>query len=457
MAALMLLMVSHAAQKTWADPRGGPAEGSVMDLESLSLEAERRSANLQAARHTRMAAEAQLDEARLSPFFQFQAEGGLAVIPDATGVPGYTRDSPNQLTRGFGPAIQGRVKGAIPVWTFGKLSAAREAAGHGVKGAEHNLERVRQQLLFDVRRAYFGLQLALDAEQMLSEGLPKLEKAQTKLKQRLADGDAEVEPADGYRLATTVAEVAARSSEVRRLERSTRLALSILAGKSRVRVPDCPSKARAHTPKSLSWYQTHARNNRPELGMLRAGIGARKADLAAKRAKYFPDLAIGLDLQSQYIPGRTAWAHYDPYFVGGALIARWELDFVGHSSRERRAEHQLLEAEAQQELARQGILLDVGEKYERLTDADRRLSAWKDGHMSARRWFVSAAQGHQVGTTTTRELIDGVSAYFKARFAHLQAVHDHNAALAALELAVGAPLLTRDEWNLRCDDGFGAE
>ena len=133
------------------------------------------------------------------------------------------------------------------------------------------------------------------------------------------------------------------------------------------------------------------------------------------------------------------------------MVARWSLDLWGQSKRAERARQQLLETRSKARLLAQGIELEVADKHAALLDAQRRVAAWEVGRREARRWFVSAAQGHQVGVTTSRELVDGVSAYFKARFSHLQAIHDFNVGLAALELASGSELLTTQQWNQPCD------
>jgi len=79
-----------------------------------------------------------------------------------------------------------------------------------------------------------------------------------------------------------------------------------------------------------------------------------------------------------------------------------------------------------------------------------RLSAWDDGHREARRWFVSSAQGYEVGVVKPKELVDAVSAYFKSRFSHLSAIHDHNVAVARLEHASGVALADEGTWAQSC-------
>jgi outer membrane protein TolC len=437
---------------TGALSSGVRAQGRVTPLSELTQAAERASHDVEAAKHAVVAADAKLDEAIISPFFQFKATAGLAMVPDAAGVPGYRGNPANELDRGFGPALLGSLEGAVPLWTFGKIGAGREAARQGVKAAEWDVERARNEAVRNVRRAYYALQLSLDSQQLISEGLPKLERALEQIEERMAEGDADVEPNERYRLATALAEVRARKAEATHAEQAARAALALLTGIEDIRVPDCPLAPLPYEPQPEQWYVSEALGERPELAMLDAAAGARRAALDATSAKYFPDLALILELTGQHIPGRTEFEYYRPVFIGAGLVARWQLDFWGNSHRERHAQSKLAETRAKAALARDGIELEVKRHRTALMEARERVAAWEEGHREARRWFVSAAQGHQVGLTSTKDLVDGVSAYFKARFAHLLAIHDHNAALVSLEHATGSRLLDDAVWDQRCDD-----
>jgi len=434
----------------------GPAaaqDGPVHTLSDLTKSADAASFGLRAARHRIAAAEAQLGEAKVSPFFQFRIDSGLTAVPDARGVPGYDAQPP-QLQRSFGPAASVGIRGTVPIWTFGKIDAAQEAASHGVDAAEHGLSRTRNRLRYDIRRAYFAVQLALDLQQMIGEGKPKLDKAKKRIDQAAKDGtpvEGDDDPLMGYRLTTALAELEGRTSQAKLLEAGALEALQTLTSIDAVRVPDCPLAVTVFESHDRNWYEQAALDHRPELGMLRAAIGARQANVDAKDAGYYPDLALALRADVIYAPGRTVWDQYDPYDVAGGLVARWKLDFWGNSLRTDRAREQLLETVAQRRLAQQGILLEVATRREALLDAQRRIQAWESGHSAGRKWFISAAQAYQVGTATTKQLIDGVKEYFKARYAHLQAIHDHNVALAALELATGAELVPADRWERSCE------
>lgn len=414
-------------------------------------EALAHSHDISAAQHNIRAAEARLSEATISPFFQFRLEGGAAWVPNATGVQGYSSDSRNQLDRAFGPALEGKIRGAVPLWTFGKLSSAREAATAGVEAARGGLERIRQQLTFDVRRAYIGLQLALDTQQMISEGLPKLENARDAFRAKLsADTGEDIDPVDSYRLDSAVLEVRARKSEATRLEQSARSALALLTGREHLQISQCPLEPIQVSLDQVSSYVDKALGRKPEISMLAAANRAKNAQASEKSARFLPDLALALEAEARYVPGRTAFEHYLPYYLGAAVVARWNLDFWGHHKRSERVQHEQRALSEQTKHAHTGLALNVQTHYAAVVDAKQRVVTWGESHKIARRWFVSAAQGYQVGTTSPKELIDGVKAYFKARFSHLQSIHDLNSAVAALEFASGSPVIDAAQWPRDC-------
>ena len=422
----------------------------MIDLPLAVALAEKHSFQLKASEHAVAAAVAQLDEARISPFFQFRSRFGMALVPDAHGVPGYTPDPTNQIARDFSPALAAGIEGAIPVWTFGKLQGARDAARAGVRAAETQRLRTRADLRYQVRRAFYGLAFALDTQQMLDEGLPRIEQALKRLEEKLDAGDADANESDRYRVATVIAEIRARRAEAEHMARSATSALEALTGRDGVSIPECPLAPLAFVPGELDTYRSDAQAHRPELLILSAALDARHAELDVARARYFPDIAIALGAETQYAPGRTPDAYYTQWFLAAGIVARWDLDFPGHAFREERALQKSLELENQRQAALDGTRVEVSDRYAAVVDALARAKAWDEGHRDARRWFISAAQNHQLGVLPIEDLVDAVTAYFRARFARLQALFDLNTAVAALELVVGSPLLPDAAWSLAC-------
>lgn len=448
-------LVALAALPQWATAQDAPRRMSLSDFEHAT---ERRNPGVRAAAHAVEAAEACLDEATISPFFQFTARAVTGLAPNAQGIPGFTPDSQVPTDQAWGPFISGSIQGAIPLYTFGKISAARDAARSGVTIAQLGGKRVRSQLRFDVRRAYFALQLALDTLQMISEGRGKLERAVQRVQDSIDAGESEVDEFDLYRLHAALAEVQARSAEAESVATSARAALRLLSGtQEEFAISDCATEVIAFEPGQAPVYQEQAEGHRPELGMLAAARDARRADVQAQRGRYFPDLVLALQASRTTTPGRTDQS--DPFIpdtanisvLGAALVAEWELDLWGNASRVRGAESRLAQTEAQTGQVRDGVALEIAAAHASLLESRARVRAWETGHQQTRRWFIAAAQGYEVGAREPKDLIDALKAYFTARFSHLQAMHDHNVALAKLELSVGAPVAPPAAWDQTCD------
>ena len=427
----------------------------VYDLGQLIRAAEKGYPGVRAAEARIRAARAQLDEAWVSPYFQSVVTAGFTLAPEARGSPIFSPDAQVPISNPWQPVVLFNFEGAIPLWTFGKLGAAREAARAGIRAQESDRNRVRNQLLYDVRRAYFSLQLALDVQQMLHEGVPQLERAIERTEDRLAQGDPEVEEIDRFRLSTALAEVRARQAQVVHLERSSRAALQILTGVRVFRVPDCPIEVVDTNLRPLDTYLRSASSDRPEVRMLEAAQRAREASLDFARAGFWPDIALTYRFAISYAPGITDQTNpfiIDPanYMnIGAGIALRWSLDFWGNAYRVDRESALVDDVRARFEEARRGMELEVTDAYETVVEAQAREEAYRRGTRDARAWLITAAQASDVGAGDANELVDAVRAYFTARFSHLQAIADMNTALANLERT--AAMRVTERWEQDCD------
>jgi outer membrane protein TolC len=454
------------SERPGADESAGDAHGSesepteqrpprILDLAQLLAAAERAYPGMRAAEARIRAARAQLDEAWVSPYFQSTLAAGFTLAPEARGSPIFSPDAQVPLSNPWQPILGLNFEGAIPLWTFGKLPALREAARAGVHAAESDRARVRAQLLYDVRRAYFALQLSLDLQQMLHEGLPRVEEAIRNLEERLARNDPDADEMDRYRLQAALAEVRARQAQAIHLERSSMASLRILTGLRDFRVPDCPIQIVDAELLPLEEYLRSAMSERPELRMLEAAQRAREASLDVARAGFWPDLALTYRFAISYAPGITDQTNpfvIDPanYMnIGAGIALRWSLDFWGQAYRVDRESALLDDLQSRLEEARRAVELEVTDAYEAVVEARARERTFDRGRRETRAWFLSAAQAIELGTAKTGDLVDAVRAYFTARYNHLQAIHDFNTALAHLE-RVSARRVA-DRWEDACD------
>jgi outer membrane protein, multidrug efflux system len=423
--------------------------------ECLAL-ADRNHPNLWAARARLANVHAQLNEAKWAPYFQgWNANATIGVIPPLGGTPYYGATPSAQLnpsfSTSFGPFFQFSVNGAIPLYTFGKITGYIQAAEAQIRMNEWDLEKIRQQVRVDVRRAYFTLLFARDALYIADEALKGIDKGLTKINEHLAKSDGGYDEVDRLRLQFYKDELVARTGDAHRGEDITLAALRFLTGvQANFDVPDEPLKRPEVPVRPVVRYLAAARVFRPEVSFARAGVAARRAQLDIAQARFFPDFYLGMNASYLIAPNATqqttAWVldPFNRFGWGTAIGARWNLDVLPNQARLVQSESQLEEARAFERLALGGIGVEVETAYGAVNEAKVREEAWSRNEHLAKGWLTSVRDAIDLGTKDERYLIEPTRFYIGARVAHIQALLDYNMALAELARVTGLDTVASD-------------
>jgi multidrug efflux system outer membrane protein len=415
--------------------------------ECLAL-ADRNFPNLWAARARLALAHAQLEEAKWIPWFQWSAQSSFGVTPQILGTvvyPQSTLEARNISSLGnLQPFFGFGVSGVVPLYTFGKIETARDAAEANVRVSEWDMEKWRQTMRMDVRRAFFGLELARDAKYVIADAVERLDKGIDGVKDKLAKGDVNVSEVDRLRLEAYKQDVVAQSLQAPKGEAYALGALRFITGvQTGFDVVDEPLRRPDHPLVSIAQYLAAARILRPDVNMARAGVVARKAMVGYNRAKLFPDfgLALGADFMSTLgaVPQENAWAA-DPwnhfyYYAGFGL--RWSLDLLPQAARERQAESQLEETRATERSALGNAMYEVEKAYADALEAKGREEAWDKAEHIAKQWISLVQERIDLGTADERALLEPLRSYGSARVQHLTALMDYNVAMSNLAFASG--------------------
>jgi outer membrane protein TolC len=190
---------------------------------------------------------------------------------------------------------------------------------------------------------------------------------------------------------------------------------------------------------------------RPEVNMAHAGVLAREAQTRIERAKFFPDLALGLSfgysaapqVEDQKNPFVKDNANYLSY--GAGLVFKYKLDFLPQSARLAQANAQLEEQRATERYALGGVGTEVETAFREAEDAARRLDAYARSTSYAKQWLVQIQEGIDVGTYDDQDVVDPAREYATKRFLQMNATFDYNVALAKLAQASGWDFVTGDE------------
>lgn len=417
------------------------AEAVIRDLPAILELSERNHPNIAMAAARLQQARAQLDEAHFAPFSQFKLTGGVALAPTVRGNNIFSPNTDVSLTSSLGVAWRANLDGVVPLWTFGKIENLWGAAKANVELNEAAVERDRDTVRFEARRAYYGLQLARDALLLLKDAHGDIQKAIDKLSEQVENEEGD--PIDLLKLQTYASEIDVREAEAQRYVNAALSGLRFYTGVANLDIPDAPLLPPKHQLGHVTRYLTAARLYRPEIAMAEAGMRARLSQVHLARSQHFPD--IGLGVWAGFSAAPEVADQLNPYVVdpgnyfryGAALVFQWKLDVLPQVARVRFAEAQLEEMRAQQRFALGGVGAEVELCYAEVVDWQKRADAYGKAVKYAKRWLVMVQQGIDVGTLPEKDLLDAAKAYATNRFNQLNAVMELDVAMAKLAKATG--------------------
>jgi outer membrane protein TolC len=428
-----------------------PAEAkTVYDLPRILELSDRNHPNVAAARARLLQARAQLDEAHFAPFSQFQLTGGVAVAPTILGNNVFSPNTDVSLTSSLGVAWRAGIDGVLPIWTFGKITNLWDAAAANVKVNEADVEKERDAVRVDVRKAFFGLQLARDSLGLLRDVKEQLDKGRVRIKKNVEKDEGD--PVDLAKLETYASEIDIRESEAVRYVDVALAGLRFYSGVPDLDIPETPLQPPRHHLGHVSRYLSAAALYRPEIQMARAGVAARRAQVQLARSGLFPDIGLGVqigvsaapEIADQLNPFVTDPGNFFHY--GVAIVFQWKLDFLPQAARVRFAEAQLEEVRSMQRFALGGVGAEVEVAYAEVIDWQKRVDIYTKAVQAAKRWLVLVQQGIDLGAREDKELLEPAKEYALRKYGQLNAVMELDMAMSRLAKATG--------WDAIAPDGM---
>lgn len=356
---------------------------------------------------------------------------------------------------GFG-SIFGRVDGrlAMPVYTFGKISAGTRAAEAGAKAGDALAEQSEHGAVLDAAKAWLAVKLGRELIAMLNEGRGYIQEELTREDKALAEGSGEITEADHRRVLTFLAEIDARLSEARKVEEAGLAGLHYVWGSTQVDVDDAPLAPAVFVLPSREEARTLA-TRRPEYRAASSGLDAAAGLVELEEARWWPDFVVvgtGTLARSTNVDHPKNAFLSDPYNVtSGALglALRWTLDAGTRSPKIEQAQAAKARAEATARMAREGLAAETERAWSDSRDARDRMKAARDGQRHARAWLASVLQSEAAGLAEPKDLADALLQYFAMRARLIQATFDWDLSVIAFQRAVGqrpeAPRFVEEE------------
>jgi outer membrane protein len=392
--------------------------------------------SIRAAREDLSAGEGRVMQAR-SPY-----------LPQVTASTGYSES--HALGGAFGDTTTKSYTTTLSInqvlYDFGRTGNALDAARYGTQSAEMNVDRIVQEVVLNVKKAYFDL---LQAKKLVSVARKTLEQTESHLKQSEAFFRAGSKP----RFDVTRAEVDVNNARLGLINAENSVRLNTIALYNAMGLdpkPDAEIEDVLSQPvavPSLDQAQKDALKNRPEMLKTESDIDAARSQVKTAQASYLPTLsATGA---YNWTRGKTQMGSFNGIPLEGDLQDSWNAGILlsmplfeggltrGRVSEARANEHSL---EAQRDTLRQTILLEVNQAYADLESSKARIAVMKSSLKSAQESLDLAEGRYRAGVGPSIEVTDAQVAAAKAETDYVQALYDNQLAAARLAKAIGAGL-----------------
>jgi len=320
-----------------------------------------------------------------------------------------------------------------PVFNGGKEYLGMKQARLASDAAAQDRVRARQETMFSVVKAYYGLLLAKEYDKVAIQSL-ETSAANVKLAETRYKAGAVLQ-SDLLRAKVQYAEVKEMAT---RSENGVKLAaanLNFAMGvpqESEYVVEGALSSQ--DMKEDLDGMISGALALRPDLSSV--GLNRKNAETHVSQARtdYVPSLNLmgQMDWNSDRLAGNDAksWAVM--------AVLQWNLfDGLVTTSRVREASANAGRMKAVEEQMRSGVQLQVRQAYYNLNASFDRIAVTSSSVQEAEEGFRIVQKRYEAGMTTLVDVLGAENALIRARTGALQALYDNNVAAAELKLAVG--------------------
>lgn len=457
------------------------AAGQTPDTLCLSLtEAVERALGLSeeiaTARARRSQADARLTQATAAALPQLTA--GLtysrAIFSQFSALAGFTGADTNSIPSAFDPSLSARVrydtlssllmadfmKGLVaglpfgrantyaslvqltqPLFTGGRLSAARAAARHAQAASEHQLEETEADIVLQVRVAYLNVVLArrlraiaVDARRIAAEHLSQVRMFR------------QAGTASEFDLLRARVDLENREPGVVQAENLARMAMLELK-----RLVNLPPEAPVTLTSSFDPQPVEVDEaalasliaDRPALLAAREMVALRQAGLKGAKGDWFPTVAAQANLAFYAYPANVPPPGFSQWRKDWnlSLAISWPLfDGFARQGRVSEAGALLSEATAQQALLEEGMRVELSQAMGDYRTAIAQLRARQETSRLAQETHDLADLRYRNGLATQLEVSDAALVLDQARVNEVQALADYVKALARLERLGGGRL-----------------
>ena len=323
-----------------------------------------------------------------------------------------------------------------PLWTGGKLLSLNKQARNNLEATKYNYEEAKQNLILQVKEAYFGILVAQKYREVCQDAVGQIR--------------AHLETVKGLYNAGTVPHIDLLRTEVQlanaeqaliKAKNTVELAKSsfnTILGKDLnlpMEVVDVFEVIEQHY--NLDQLLKEAQEHRPEIHKMRHNIQMAKAGIGVAQSNYWPQ--VGLFGNYKYHKGDEPIIEWEEDWMVGANVSVDIWNWGETKAQVGQARSALRETEHLEAQLKDGIALEVKGSLLSLEEAEKRIRVSEKAVIQAKESLKSAQIGYKNGRVDNVEVLATQLALTQAKTNHLEAIYNCILSQARLERAIGLP------------------
>ena len=395
----------------------------------------------------------QAADQRFLPNLNFRSEHAL--VPGVTSPNNYPEESiyldPDAINDWdkVGIFTRFRISGVQPVFTWGAVGKAVEAAELGIKAVQQQSDATRNEVELLLSELYYSYVLALEIERLLRDAEDKMDQIERSMDKQEEENPAELDESDVFKFQVFKAQFGIQTEEVKRslefVKETWRYALrneDNTVFEPEVRFLDPLFSGLS----DINMYQNSAMVNRPELRAINFGQDAMNMYINSLKSQNLPGLYLGFTATFASTPIRPRQPNpfistpENTFNTALGLTIRQNLNFFQARTSLQRSKLEVRRLEFIKDAAEDGIMLELNNSYRIAAIAKAKVDRTKEALKIAKEWLRSEQLDYDLGFGESKDLIDAVRQELELRLVEKQCIFDFNSAMVKLNKTAGLPL-----------------
>lgn len=347
--------------------------------------------------------------------------------------------------------VTSEISTTIPLYTGGKISAIVQQAKIGKKIAQENKLRTKNEIIYDVKRYYYGVVLTKQLKKLSEETLEKMDLIRELTSRLYQGGSLSVKKTDYLRTKLSVERIKSVSEKISKNEIMAKSALLFAMGLSYNDTVEVTQES-IKTPsinKNLEEIIENAYDFNHDYKTLKLVIGLHEAKIDEAQSSYLPSVGLKASAQnvySDYEYGLVNDNNKNTWTIGIGL--EWSLfDGMRTINEVKQSRLEKLKLKQQEIVLKDGIALQVKQAFIELNSTYNQYMIFKEAVQTAKESCDLNTRAYQEGMVDTKDVVEAQLSESLMMADYYESLYEHTLAHISVNHIVGEVIqnIKRDE------------